>query len=114
MATIDDLFDFLNQKFAAVDERFSSMDERFSSMDERFSSMEQRFSDFEADVRLKFDELRLHIDLSVESLRSDSRAYVEGLTAQRDRLDQHDRDIAVLQGSHQDLNGRVTRLENKP
>ncbi len=124
MENSSERFDRIEQRLDGLDKKVDELDKKVDGLDKKVDGLEQRFEAFRGEtgrnfadlfafLNEKFAEMQRHIDVTNESHRSDISAVNDKINGQADRLDGHDRDITVLQGSHQDLHGRVAKLERK-
>jgi hypothetical protein len=81
---------WLDKRFQSIDQRFQSIDQRFQSIDQRFESIDRRFESMERD-------LRLHIDLRHEEMRSDFRVFREMQKAQAEKFEKLEIRVEALE-----------------
>lgn len=109
-----DLRAFLTEKFEAIDHRFEAIDQHLDVSALSSAALERKIDETRS-------ELRLHFEVTAESLRGEIRLIAEQHGALGHRIEdlrgenrrEHQETRALLRLSYTDLDRRVIRLEER-
>ncbi len=102
-------FQQVDKRFEQVDARFERVDQRFEQMDKRFDAMDDRFDSLSFVMNVRFDEVDKKFD-AVNGRVDHLYEHVDGFINLHRKVDT---EFAAFRASHERLEGRVTKLEEK-
>lgn len=102
LVKIDGKFDVIDEKFEKIDEKFEKIDERFEKIDERFDEIDE-----------KFDETNRHFDVVAEEIKNSIRIVAEQVSANTEKLADHDQKIETLITDVSFLKSRIIPVKAK-
>ena len=108
-----ELAEFIALRFDAIDRRFDGVDKHFDGIDQRFDSMDERLRR----VEILGEDTRQKIQIVAGGVTGNSRrldAFRAEVSAEFQEVADEFRDVRqLIQGSHGELDRRVTTLENR-